>query len=879
MSYLKILIIILAGLLSLSSLYSQQRPPRGGGGRMGPPLKTVKGQVIDESTGVGMEFATVSIYSKRDSSLAGGGLTGPDGQFSFSVKGFKLYAIVEFISYETKTIELTAERGNPIIDMGAITLGTSSVQLDDVEITAERSETTFSLDKRVFSVGKDLANRGGSAEDILNNVPSVDVDIEGVVSLRGSEGVRILIDGKPSNLVSDNANGLRNIPSNLIEQVEVITNPSARYEAEGMAGIINIVLKKDQGHGFNGSIDATAGLPTRAGLSANLNYRKGALNWFINYGINRRSGPGGGHTIQDFLVDNGGVQSRQLTTIDRAMDRGGLSNSIRFGTDYHINDKEQITLAASYRFSNNDNISDLLFRDYSDTAGDIGFTPIWNDTERTAFLDFDQFDSNINQETFFLSTLREDDEIEKEDKTELSLNYTKEFSSREHSLNASFQFQQGIETEDNIFTENREDILTGENSSLEQLAANEEKDQTILFQLDYVHPLGKDHKWEAGIRNSLREINTNYLVEENGVPIPGFQNMFDYDEDVIAGYGIYGNRINNYSFQVGLRGEYSLINTELLQSDTPPNDRTYFNFFPSGHVSYHFNDTDAIQLSYSRRIARPRFWDLNPFFTFSDNRNNFSGNPNLDPEYTDSYEVNHIKYWGDFNLSSSLYFRKTENSRQRILVSDQETSRTLRIPINIGTTENTGLDLSASYSFQKWLRISFNTNVFRNKLSLDPLLVDEAIYLFYSSVLAYEGTQEQFNSELNYAINEVDNIRVDFKLTTRVSFWNSDFQIRSNYRGARDTNQGRSLGIATVDLGWSKDFLPGKKLTLTVGVRDLFNSRKRQSLVFSNQFFQQSEFQWRARSGTITASYRINQKKKRGRPSGGSRAPQGGGEF
>ena len=670
MSYIKLSIILLASLLSINSLFGQQRPPRGGGGQMGPPQKTVKGQIIDESTGLGMEFATVSIYSKRDSSLAGGGLSGPDGQFSFPVKGFKLYAVVEFISYESKMIDqLTVERGNPIIDMGKITLGTSSVQLDDVEITAERSETTFSLDKRVFTVGKDLANRGGSAEDILNNVPSVDVDIEGVVSLRGSEGVRILIDGKPSNLVSNNS-GLRNIPSNLIEQVEVITNPSARYEAEGMAGIINIVLKKDQGHGFNGSIDVTAGLPQQAGLSANLNYRKGSLNWFLNYGINRRTGPGGGHTIQDFLVDSGGLQSRQITTIDRIMDRGGLSNSLRFGTDYHINDKEQITLAASYRFSDNDNLSELIFRDYTDTAGDIGFTPIWVETDRTDFFDFDQFDATINQETFFLNTMRQDDEIEKEDKAELSVNYTKEFSSREHSLSASFQFQKGTETEDNIFSENREGIQTGEKSQIEQLAANEEKDQTILIQLDYVHPLGKDHKWEAGIRNSLREINTNYLVEENGIPLAGFQNMFDYDEDVIAAYGIYGNKINNYSFQVGLRGEYSLINTELLQSDTPPNDRTYFNLFPSGHVSYHFNDTDALQLSYSRRIARPRFWDLNPFFTFSDNRNYFSGNPNLDPEYTDSYEVNHIKYWGDFNLSSSLYFRRTENSRQRILVND-----------------------------------------------------------------------------------------------------------------------------------------------------------------------------------------------------------------
>jgi len=573
---IKLTSLFFAFCLTVTSLVGQQGPPRGGrqGGNWTPPQKTVKGRVLDAATGLGLEFATVSIFSKRDSSIAGGGLTGPDGMFSFPVKGFRLYAVVEFISYESLTIDpLQVEKGVPVINMGEVSLSTSSVQLEDVEITAERSETTFSLDKRVFTVGKDLANKGGSAEDILNNVPSVDVDIEGAVSLRGSEGVRILIDGKPSNLVGTNSNGLRNIPSNMIKSVEVITNPSARYEAEGMAGIINIVLKKNQGHGFNGSIDVSAGWPRRAGFAANLNYRKGALNWFINYGINLRSGPGGGYSIQDQLVDNFGVESRTITTLDRDMNRGGLSNSIRFGTDYHINDKEQITLAASYRTSDDDNETDVLYRDYSSTMADLGLEPLWIDTERTAFLDYDNFDSSLNQETYFLKSLREDDEIEKEDKSELSLNYSKEFSSRKHKLNASFQFQRGTETEDNVFTETRDDIVTGDQSIFNQLAANEEKDQTILMQLDYVHPLGKDHKWEAGLRTSLREINTNYLVEENGVPIPGFQNMFDYDEDVVAAYGIYGNRKNNYSYQVGLRGEYSFINTQLIQSETPPNER------------------------------------------------------------------------------------------------------------------------------------------------------------------------------------------------------------------------------------------------------------------------------------------------------------------
>ena len=202
-----------------------------------------------------------------------------------------------------------------------------------------------------FTVGKDLANRGGNAEDVLNNVPSLDVDIEGNISLRGSQGVRVLIDGRPSSLVGVNdGSGLRSLPSNLIDKIEVITNPSARYDAEGMAGIINIVLKKNTGGGFNGSIDVSGGIPTNAGLSANLNYRKNNLNWFVNYGINYRTGPGGGNTIQDRLTDDGSGNNleRQVTIQNRDMSRGGLSNSIRFGADYYLSDKDQITGSVSY---------------------------------------------------------------------------------------------------------------------------------------------------------------------------------------------------------------------------------------------------------------------------------------------------------------------------------------------------------------------------------------------------------------------------------------------------------------------------------------------------------------------------------------------------
>ncbi|MEL6123857.1 MAG: TonB-dependent receptor plug domain-containing protein, partial [Bacteroidota bacterium] len=279
---LSLLLVLIMG----SSLAAQRptngRPARGQGQR----TLQVKGQIIDQATTMGLEFATVSIFRSGDSTLITGGLADLDGKFSVDTRPGPQYAVVEFIGYDQLIMDVPIDRqairaAGGVIDLGTLALSAEGIELEGVTVRAERSETQFSLDKRVFNVGQDLANQGGSAQDILDNVPSVTVDVEGEVSLRGSNGVRILIDGKPSGLANqDNANGLRAIPANLIESVEVITNPSSRYEAEGMAGIINIILKKDKGSGFNGSFDVNAGYPLQAGLGANVNYRKGNLNWF-----------------------------------------------------------------------------------------------------------------------------------------------------------------------------------------------------------------------------------------------------------------------------------------------------------------------------------------------------------------------------------------------------------------------------------------------------------------------------------------------------------------------------------------------------------------------------------------------------------------------
>ncbi|NNK90458.1 MAG: TonB-dependent receptor [Saprospiraceae bacterium] len=877
---LKSTIILFLSLLCPVLIFSQKANHQ-----FSPNQLIVKGIVTDQASGQPMEFATVAILDKSDSSVVGGAMTDQNGEFELRVPKKDLIVTIEFISYESLVIDpLPIPEGGQLVDLGNLIMHPESTVLDDIEIVAERSETTFTLDKKVFTVGKDLANRGGTAEEILDNVPSVTVDIDGNVSLRGSEGVRLMIDGRPSSLAGvGNSNGLRSIPANLIEKVEVITNPSARYEAEGMAGIINIVLKKNQAGGFNGAIDANLGYPERAGLSANLNYRKNKLNWFANYGINHRTGPGYGKTIQDQLIYDDITQSemRQISFQDREHERQSLSNSIRFGADYFFSEKEQLTASLVYRKSDDNNYAVLDYKDYLGPSQSFGIQELWTmDSEELKSMSFDNFEETIPSGNLYNITRRTDDEIEDENNLEYSLRYRKEFSSRQHRLDASVQFREKSETEGSIF-ENTEELF----NTLElQRSNNAESDKSWLFRVDYVHPLGKDHKWEAGLLTSFKDIKNDYLVEDQiddiWIPVVGLSNNFIYDEDVQSGYLIYGNTLNKFGFQAGLRGEHSIISTRLLQSEEGADNKIdYFNLFPSGHVNYNFTDKSALQLSYSRRVRRPRFWDLNPFFTFSDNRNFFSGNPYINPQFTDSYELGQIQYWDDVSLSASMFYRTTDASIQRTLIVDNTNGTTLRVPLNIGTVDDYGLDITVSFSGIKWLRLDGNWNIFKNKLSINSEDVFSEVYDYYKAVRSFSGDEESFNEQFDYALNETDNITWNGRITARFTFWDSDLQLRTNYRGARETSQGRRRGIASVDLGWSKDFI-NKKLTLTLSARDLFNSRKRNGFTLLDEYFSQSEFQWRARSLTLTASYRINQKKNR-RRSGMNRGNggfEGGGE-
>lgn len=805
----------------------------------GIPDITLKGTILDSETSQPLPFATVSIYSKRDSSLIGGGISDVDGIFSITSKPGLFWIEVEYISYETiKISELTIESGKTEYDLGTLMLKSGGVALDEVEITAEKSTTQFALDKRVFNVGSDLATKGGNAQDVLDNVPSVNVDVEGNVSLRGSEGVRILINGQMSGLVGiGDANGLRNLPAELIERVEVITNPSSRYQAEGSAGIINIVLKKEREPGFNSSFDFVTGDPYKLGIGVNSNYRSGPLNFFLNYSVRDNKSFGLSRVYQENYFDD---QTR-ASFITRDFERSGISHTFRAGLGYTLAENTVLTFAGLYRRGNDSNDNITRYADYFLPAGTKRI-------DRTTLTGSDLI-------------LRPELEAANETDTEFSINLDKDMGEG-HSLKGAIRYEAETEIESADLQEYlaNSEMQQISDSYLYQRTRNEEGQKSFDFNLDYVKPVGENGSWELGVRSSLRDITNDYLVEEqndlgNFESLPQFSNEFYYDENVHALYSQYGNKVGKISYQVGLRGEYSNIITELKGTDEK-NERNYANLFPSAFLNYSFTETDGVQLSYSRRIRRPRFWYLNPFFGFSDPRNFFGGNPNLNPEFTNNYEIGYLKYWEKASLTSSIYYRHTYDLIDRIQQEDPlDPSILITKPENIGTEDNFGFEFVGNLRPFKWWRMDGNLNIFRSIT----------------------------NGQLGDIVLEADTYTWSGRISSRITFWNdSDLQIRYNYRAGRQTTQGNSDGVGTTDIAFSKDFLK-KNLTLTLNIRDLFNSRRRISETITEDFYSDGFFQWRVRDISVNLNYRFNMKKERkGRENGDREGGDGefeGGEF
>ena len=772
----------------------------------------VKGKALDSLSAAALSFLGIKIYASENKKLMNESIANEAGNFAVELKFGSYYAQVDYMGYRShKTAEFTVSKEHPTHDLGIIKMSLSANTLKEVVVQAEKSSMQLSLDKKIFNVGKDLANAGGSASDILTNIPSVSVDPEGNVKLRGSDNVRILVDGKPSGLVSfKGGSGLQQMQASMIDRVEIITNPSARYEAEGMAGIINIVLKKDKRQGFNGSFELTTGYPTNFGAAANLNYRHKKINFFINYGLAYRKQPGIGSLYQE-------VYGKDTTFILKQNNKGeitGFNNNIRGGLDYFFNENSILTASYLFRRSDVNRITDIRYEDYLFST------------------------SNLKS----ISTRRQNED-EVEPNSEYSLIYKKSFEQKGHELSAEVKFLDNWESSQQLFTQHyflpngSEDVT----KAIIQKSPNDESEKQLLFQVDYIKPIGKEGKYELGLRSSFRNMINDYLVTErnaagNDIPLPGLDNVFLYDENINAAYGIIVNKTKKISYQAGLRAEWTDVKTT-LQETHQVNPRKYMNFFPSVHFTVDMPNENAVQLSYSRRVRRPVYNDLSPFMTFSDSRNFSSGNPDLNPEFSNVYEVGHIKYFDKGSFTSSIYYRSTNGKIDRIRTVNAQ-GNSINRPENLLSEKAFGTEFTSGYSPFKWWKLDFNFNLFHADIDGSNIL-------------------KSYKTSTNSWF---------VRQTSRFMFpKNFDVQLRGNYEAPQKTAQGKRKSLYYVDFSMSKDVLKGNG-TLNLNVLDVFNTRIMRSITTGPNFYTEGEFQARRRQVNLTFNYRIKQAKQAKKP-------------
>ncbi len=500
-------------------------------GKTPAPIVTVFGKIIDRDTKLPLEYSTISIHSRKDSTILTGAIADANGQFSLDAHRLDFFVKIEFMAYLTSFLEITGlPESQAKLDLGTIELAPHVIRTTEVEVRAEKSSVMMALDKRVFNVGRDLTSVGGTAEDVLRNVPGVSIDNDGRFNLRGNGNIRLLLNGRISSLVSnENLSGLRQIRASQIERIEVITNPSARYEAEGMAGIVNIVLKTNHLKGMNGSVDGHFGNNNNMGLGSNINYNKGRFNGFLGLGGWYSNRPGTG-SFRNRFYNLAHADSTVFSNVNRTHKRASLPGFVKFGTDFNLNPQNVFTTSFSYRRSSGENSSDLL---YKDAVGNV---------------------DNIYQ-----VTQRLEDEEEHEMNLLYSLIYKRSFSGKGHQLITDIQYEKQSVDKTSMFEEHYFDGANNPLSGIDylQLSGNEEGKRRLGINLDYILPLKKEGKFEAGWQSSFREIFNNYEVKEivNNVENPdvNFTNDFLYQETIHSIYVNFGKTINKLSMQTGLR--------------------------------------------------------------------------------------------------------------------------------------------------------------------------------------------------------------------------------------------------------------------------------------------------------------------------------------
>lgn len=760
------------------------------------------GLIVDEQSGDVLEFANVSLMLPADSSLVTGTTADFDGRFELEAEAGSYILRIGFVGYEDKWMPVDLEPGQT--DLGTLALTSLSEQLGEVTVEAAAALFRTEFDRRVFSLENTVVAEGGTALQALETLPSIQIDEEGSITMRGSGSVEIYINGRPTNLSSDDAESiLESFPADAIESVELITNPSARYEAEGVGGIINLILKESRLQGFNGQLTSSAGTGNKYTGGLNLNYRGSRFNMFTSYSYQYRELWEENLSSRNYFSDN---VSPYLTQ-DYYTENFRNGHLIRTGFEYELSAESSVRLHSNINYRSRDRE-----RTYNIRSKNVQMEL---DSMFVRFLDEDQ--SRLNYEFGVNYGWRPDE-------------------NNGQRLDAAFSIaideQDRIEYFDQEFF-NAAGMPVAEKRAL-QTYERPAYSRLMVAELDYRMPINENLSFEAGLRSNIRRHDLEQIFEEYDFTQNQFlvdeliTNQFRYDRDIHAAYLIMQNRLGSFSYQAGLRGELTLSD-----SYEPANGNTirnrYFDLFPSIFLNYEISENQDVQVNYSRRVRRPGTRALMPFINAQDFFNLRIGNPYLDPAYTNSYEISYLRGWENYFLSGSLYHRHTANAISRIfeLFDDRYAIVTW---INSNTRRNTGLELVNQLTFSQNADVTLTGNLFHSEIS----------------GVNNEGV-DFVNENFSWTISMLGNFRIP-------NWFN--LQVMGNYRGPIAVPQGYIKPMYGLSLGLRRNVMQ-QSGTISLSVSDVLNSRRFVLETNGSSFGQQRQFSRESRVITLSFTYRF----------------------
>lgn len=797
---LTILTIFIVSFFNQFESFSQ---PQGQFGKEAAKAK-ITGKIIDKQSGKGMEYANIALYRQNDSSLVTGTISSPDGSFTLADLPFGMFFLnADFIGFQKVTInQIQLNPKQPLFDAGVIKLAASSRQIEGVDVIADKSKVEYKLDKKIINVGQDMNSTGGTAVDVLENTPSVKVDEEGNVSLRGSSSFTVLIDGKPSVLTGSDA--LQQIPAGTIENIEIITNPSAKYDPNGTSGIINVVMKKNLLRGISGIYNVTVGSNNKFRTDFSLGYR--TKKWNLTLGAD----------YSDENNESEGKISTIYTTPDSldALSRNMKSNFVRGGyavkggIEYNFTDKTSLGIAGEYGIRDMDNSS-------TNKQLYVYQAPV-NEQYR-------MIDNNSEREINYMRT---------------SLNFLHKFDATGHELSGLINYSNRAgDNFENQFHYTTSNNYNADNSELFSNIRTEESEQSndIRIKLDYTKPFSENGRFESGYQSRLENEKEDYTFldsltgNNNWIINSLFSNKMDFKDYTHSFYGTYSNQKSGFQYQLGLRTEFTdrLITHE---GDDKEHAIKKWDIFPTLHLSKEIKNGDQIQASYSRRIERPRGWSLDPFRTYIDDRNIRQGNPDLKNEYINSLEINYMKRIKTSFVSLEGYYRIKNNGITNIQQLDTATNIMLNTFANMNDEYSSGIELMADLSLAKWFSLNASSDIYYYKLT----------GTLEGKDISRESTN--WSARLNTTFK--------FSLDSRL-------QLTGFCNGPSVTAQGDRDAFWTLNATYRHEFLK-KKLTASLSIRDIFGSGNWKSKSYGEGFYTNGDFKRETQIIQLTLSYKIN---------------------